>query len=413
MFFQSNAIELKNCLACGSTDLALTLDLKTQPLANSYKIKCEEVQEEFPLAINRCKKCYHVQLTHAVNPDLMFKDYLYVSGTSLTMKQHFWWFANYSSEYYKILNDGHPPVTVFDIGCNDGSQLDQFKKLGVLTYGVDPAENLHTQSSLSHSVHLGYFDQEFVENSQQDYYNIITAQNVFAHNYDPYTFLDTAKKIMNDFSLLFIQTSQADMIKNNEFDTIYHEHISFYNINSMNELCKRVGLNLIDVVKCPLHGNSYIFVISKMHSRRFNIDNHIHMERRIGLFNDQTYVDYAIKCNDVVSKLKDEITFYRRKGYKVIGYGAAAKGMTLLNYSGVTLDFIVDDNPLKQNHYTPGSSIPIVSSDEIKNVYEGNPILFVPLAWNFFTEIKNKIKTIRDYPIDRFITYFPEVKIIE
>lgn len=413
MFSQNNAVELKNCLACGSNDLVPTLNLKTQPLANSYKLTCDEVQEEFPLAINRCSKCHHVQLTHAVNPDLMFKDYLYVSGTSQTMKDHFWWFANYATEYYKLANNGNMPIDVFDIGCNDGSQLDQFKSLGVMTYGIDPAENLHIDSSAKHTVYLGYFDPNFLDDTREHEYDVIVAQNVFAHNYDPFSFLRTAKEIMHEHSLLFIQTSQADMIKNNEFDTIYHEHISFYNINSMNELCKRVGLNLIDVVKCPLHGNSYIFVISANLTRHFNIQNHIEMERKIGLFNENTYIKYAQKCNAVVDKLKSEIDYCRRMGYVIVGYGAAAKGMTLLNYSGVKMDFIVDDNPLKQGRFTPGSSIPIVSSEKIKEVYEGKPILFVPLAWNFFDEIKRKIKTIRSNNIDKFITYFPEVKITE
>lgn len=137
------------------------------------------------------------------------------------------------------------------------------------------------------------------------------------------------------------------------------------------------------------------------------------MERKIGLFNDNIYVKYAQKCNAVVDKLKSEIDYCRRMGYVIVGYGAAAKGMTLLNYSGVNMDFIVDDNPLKQGRFTPGSSIPIVSSEKIKEVYEGKPILFVPLAWNFFDEIKRKIKTIRSNNIDKFITYFPEVKITE
>lgn len=412
MFANSDAVKLDRCLACNSTELVPVLDLNTQPLANSYKETREEVQQEFPLAINHCKHCHHVQLTHAVNPDLMFKDYLYVSGTSQTMRDHFWWFANYATEYYKMLNGGTPATTVFDIGCNDGSQLDQFTKLGILTYGIDPAENLHEHSSLAHEVHLGYFDKEFVH-SKDDNYDIITAQNVFAHNYDPFGFLDAAKDVMDDNSLLFIQTSQADMIKNNEFDTIYHEHISFYNINSMNELCNRVGLNLIDVVKCPLHGNSYIFVISKTINRHANIENHIDMEKRIGLLSDNTYVEYAKKCNEVVEKLKVEIKNYSEKGYMIVGYGAAAKGMTLLNYSGIDMNCIIDDNPLKQGRFTPGSNIPILSSERLELIKDDVGVVFVPLAWNFFDEIKKRIISKRNNPKDIFLRYFPTVTAVQ
>lgn len=410
MFTQSDCVELKECLACGSDQLELTLDLNSQPLANSYKINRDEEQKNYPLAINHCKNCHHVQLTHAVNPDLMFKDYLYVSGTSQTMKEHFKWFADFSTEYYKFANDDLPPISVLDIGCNDGSQLDHYK---IRTYGIDPAENLYEQSSKNHKIYLGYFDPSFLKIKTEVNYDILLAQNVFAHNYDPLTFLQTAKHIMLHSSLLFIQTSQADMIVNNEFDTIYHEHISFYNINSMNELCKRAGLHLIDVVKCPLHGNSYIFVVSLVDKRPAHINNLIQMERKIGLLNDETYKIYADKCNATVNEMKDKIQTYRNNGYTVVGYGAAAKGMTLLNYSNIELEFIVDDNPLKQNRYTPGSSIPIVSSDKLSMLDKNKAILFVPLAWNFFDEIRTKIKSIKSGNDDRFLKYFPNSKVTQ
>lgn len=413
MFHQQNSVELKECRACGSSHLKPVLDLGTQPLANSYKNHPEDIQEEFPLAINRCEKCYHVQLTHAVNPELMFKEYLYVSGTTLTMRQHFDWFANFTKEYFNLVN-AIKPRNVLDIGCNDGTQLDYFKEKGLETIGVDPAENLYERSSKNHRVILSYFDMDFVVNhDHQGGYDIITAQNVFAHNYDPLKFLCAARNIMNNDSLLFVQTSQADMILNNEFDTIYHEHINFFNINSMNELCKRKELYLIDVVKCPLHGNSYIFVISKNKSNRrhAHIQNLIDMERKAGLMNENTYVEYAKKCEKVVSDLRNVSNDYNRldPGFSVIGYGAAAKGMTLLNYSKIKLDYIIDDNPLKQGKYTPGSNIPIVSSDILKDIKNG--ILFIPLAWNFYDEIRGKIKQKRNNEWDLFCKYFPKVEV--
>ena len=409
MFYQTNSVELKNCLACGSTELKLTLDLNKQPLANSYKANPQEYQETFPLAINRCQHCYHVQLTHAVNPELMFKNYLYVSGTSKTMDEHFKWFADFTIEYFRsiIHND---PGNVFDIGCNDGSQLRHYKNFELDTYGIDPAENLAQKSMFrGHKIFVDFFDANFILKNDSEY-DIITAQNVFAHNYDPHTFMLCAKKIMHRDSLFFIQTSQADMIMNNEFDTIYHEHISFYNINSMNELCKRTGMVLIDVIKCPLHGNSYIFVVSKnpLNARPAHIYNLIEMERKQGLLTDDTYVKYAEKCNSVVDSLQ-RIVNSNKPFYKIVGYGAAAKGMTLLNYSGIHMDYIIDDNPLKQGKFTPGSNIEICSIDRLDD--ETDPIIFIPLAWNFFNEIKSRIKTKRDNHNDRFCTYFPKVEV--
>lgn len=412
MWHQKNLVKLENCLACGSRDLTLTLDLNDQPLANSYKDNKDDVQEEYPLAINHCNRCFHVQLTHAVNPELMFKEYLYVSGTSQTMKEHFKWFADFACEYYELVSADRP-TSVLDIGCNDGSQLDQFLAKKVSTYGVDPAKNLYERSSKSHKVYVDFFGIDFVKKHSKTY-DIVVAQNVFAHNYDPVGFLLATKEILDKKSgLLFIQTSQADMILNNEFDTIYHEHISFYNINSMNELCKMAGMRLIDVTKCPLHGNSYIFVVSNSNfiRREAHIQNLIDMERRLGLLDPATYVNYAHQCDKVVNDLVSKIGEYRAYNINtpVVGYGAAAKGMTLLNYSKLQLDFIVDDNPLKHNKYTPGSNIKICSSNELKKYDQ--EILFVPLAWNFFDEIKSKIKTMRPDKNDMFCKYFPDVRI--
>lgn len=421
-----NVTPLIECVACGSHNLKLTLDLNTQPLANSYKLNKDDVQEEYPLAINRCTDCYHIQLTHSVNPHLMFDDYLYVSGTSTTMHSYSDNFAKFASKTHSMYTKNHDPKAVMDIGCNDGTQLDYFKQMGHYTYGVDPAQNLFSRSSKNHTVWCDYFCEEFVDevilspDGDPMKFDIISAQNVFAHGPEPLKFLENAKHMMHSNTLMFIQTSQAFMIRNNEFDTVYHEHISFFNIQSMNELCKRAGLYLLDVQYMPIHGTSYVFIISKSPEIRDpflegKIDQLIEIERNAGLYDEQTYEDYRKNADDIVAKLKYETDFVKQGmiGWNVVGYGAAAKGMTLLNYSKIKLDFIVDDNPLKQGRFTPGSSIPIVSADQIDNI---GTTLFVPLAWNFFDEIRKKIKERRNeenHKYDRFITYFPRVEIKE
>jgi SAM-dependent methyltransferase len=412
--------ELTSCVACGSHNLKLTLDLNKQPLANSYKLNKDDHQEEYPLAINRCTDCYHIQLTHSVDPHLMFDDYLYVSGTAKTMHDHCIGFAKYADTMFNAYNGEQSTKTVLDIGCNDGTQLDYFKQLGYNTYGVDPAQNLHERSAKNHTVWCDYFNDDFVSDKMDQSFDVITAQNVFAHGPNPLGFLNAAKNIMNDNSIMFIQTSQAFMIRNNEFDTIYHEHISFFNVKSMNELCKRAGLHLVDVHYTPIHGTSFIFVISKNPVARFpfvegKIDQLIEIEEKSGTYNEETYIKYAQHCDEIVKQLKYETDYVQQGmiGWNVVGYGAAAKGMTLLNYSKVKLDFIVDDNPLKQGRFTPGASIPIVSADKIDDL---GTTLFVPLAWNFFNEIRGKIKTRRnkeEHKYDRFITYFPKVEIKE
>jgi len=400
-----NAKQLQECLCCGSTELELTLDLGTQPMANSYLKEPDEAELTFPLVLNRCCNCSHLQLSHAVNPDLLFKNYLYVSGTSQTLRDYFDWFAKLTFDYCTTSK----PNSVLDIACNDGSQLNSFKALGLKTYGIDPATNLHPISSQEHEVVCDYFTDEYIEHFKSKNLDIITAQNVFAHNSYPLEFLKQCKEIMQDHTVLFIQTSQADMVKNNEFDTIYHEHLSFFCANSMNELAQRAGLYLVDVAKTPIHGTSYLFVFSKT-PRENNVEQILARERDQGLQDPQTYVEYAQKCQQVIKDLKDTIVACRAENFLIVGYGAAAKGMTLLNYGNLALDWIIDDNPMKQGLYTPGMHIPIYSID-VLDENRDEKIAFIPLAWNFFNEISTKIKEKRNKDGDIYIRYFPTIKV--
>lgn len=393
-----NCEEIKECIACGNNNLVPLLDLGLQPLANSFLKSEDELEPYFPLATNYCTDCFHVQLTHKVDPDLLFKNYLYVSGTAKTQIEYFDWFAKFVVENGK-------PAKVLDIGCNDGSQLDAFKKYGTLTFGVDPAENLYEISSKNHHVHCGYFD----ENYDTIGFEAVICQNAFAHNYNQLSFLRNMKRVLSDDGLIYVTTSQADMIMNGEFDTIYHEHLSFYTIKSMNELCKRAGLNLIEVLKHPIHGNSFIFVISKNKSRPAYLELKMNEEKINWIYNRKLYSNYVEDCKNIIEDFSIEIAQHKADGKVLIGYGAPAKGNTLLNASHVSLDFIIDDNPLKQGLYTPGMRTPIFSSEKLNEYTEADNLVFVPLAWNFFDEIKSKIEAMRPNKKDAFLRFFPYV----
>ncbi len=399
-----DAKELQECLCCGSERLKLVLDLNEQPLANSFKKTAEEDEPTFPLRLNICEACTHLQLSHAVNPDLLFKNYLYVSGTSQTLRDYFDWFAKETLTYAPAAE------TVLDIACNDGSQLNSFKALGLKTYGVDPAENLHPLSSANHDVVCDYFTDKYSYHYGSKNLDIITAQNVFAHNSYPLEFLKQCKEIMHDTSVLFIQTSQADMIRNNEFDTLYHEHLSFFNASSMSALARRAGLHLVDIRKTPIHGNSYMFVFKKAAADTSKIDAVLAEERALGLQDMNTYLAYADLASTIVEDLKQTIMHYRTLDYLIVGYGAAAKGNTLLNFGEIHLDYIIDDNPLKQGLYSPGMSIPVVPIGMLDQ-YTETKVAFVPLAWNFFNEIQGNIKAKRDREGDVFIKYFPTISV--
>jgi SAM-dependent methyltransferase len=399
----SNIVYNHCCLACGNKNLTIALDLGTQPLANNYLSAETEYEEKFPLAVNLCITCYHLQLTHTVDPKTIYKNYLYVSGTSKTLKDYSEWFAD-----YVIGKINKQTTNVLDIGCNDGTQLDSFKAKGFNTFGIDPAENIYPTSSAKHDVICDFFGPSVVDKFEYEF-DAITAQNVFAHNPNPLEFLQTCKKLMSDHTLLFIQTSQADMVLNNEFDTIYHEHINFFNINSMNELTKRAGLYLIDAIKTPVHGNSYLFILSTKDDPSL-IQDKIKTEEK--LLHTKIYSEWEKNVKDNMDELKRTVESYKFNGYKIIGYGAAAKGNTLLNFLDMKLDLIIDDNVLKHNLYTPGTKILIKGPDTIKEFSSNDRLVFMPLAWNFFTEISKRIKAERDIKQDVFLKYFPKVEII-
>lgn len=401
-----NIHPVDKCIACGSDHLELCLDLGEQPLANNFRADRTVAEPRYPLAVNRCQHCDHLQLTHVVNPEIIYRNYLYVSGTSKTNLDYMDWYARYVAETYTGI-----PGTVLDIGCNDGTQLDAFKRLGCQTYGVDPAENLYSTSSAKHQVVCGFWNADTAQQLGSKF-DIITSQNAFSHIPDPLSYLKLVREYLNDDGLMFISTSQADMVLNGEFDTIYHEHISFYNVQSMKNLVERAGLYLVDMFKTPIHGVSYIFVIAKTQFNHCRISNILDMEVYRGLHTASTYHNWANRARAIMTETHASIEQHRNDGYMIVGYGAAAKGMTLISAADLNMDVIVDDNPLKQGRFAPGADIPIVPADFIRTVEEQQPVLFVPLAWNFYNEIHARITQIRANPRDRFLRYFPRVEIV-
>jgi 2-polyprenyl-3-methyl-5-hydroxy-6-metoxy-1,4-benzoquinol methylase len=398
-----NCKKIDTCIACGKDDLKLVLDLGIQPLANSFKNTAAEEEDKYPLILNWCPMCSHMQLSHMVHPDKLFKHYLYVSGTSVTQLNYFKWFAEMVQSKVKLGN-------ILDVGCNDGSQLDVFKLNGFNTYGIDPAKNLHPISSNNHTVICDYFNND-VEFSCS--FDAIVCQNAFAHNYDQLGFLTKCKRILSNTGLIFISISQANMIENNEFDTIYHEHYSYYTVKSIDALCVRAGVVLVDVIKHPIHGNSYIFVISKNNNRSNIVDEIIAHEDAIGLSDESTYKTYADSAERIANEFKNIVDDIKSDGCIIAGYGSAAKGNTMLNFSKTTLDFIIDDNPLKQGMFTPGSSIPIFNIKKLEEYKSHEKLCFIPLAWNFFEEIYKRIKSVRIDKNDIYLKYFPQIEVLK
>ena len=391
--------KLINCLVCNSKNLKQVLNLNKQPLANSFLIKKNLKEKKYNLKVNCCLNCTHLQLSLSVDPKIIYTKYDYVSGTTSTYK-------NYMKEFFKFCLKNTNKIkykNILDIGCNDGSQLDVFKRNKFNTFGVDPAKNIYKISSKKHKIFCEFFNDHFVKKTNQKF-DIIISQNSFAHNPNPKKFLENAKKIMHFNSSIFIQTSQADMCKNNEFDTIYHEHINFFNVRSMDKLVKRCGLKLDQVVKNPIHGTSYIFVI-KFNSNQKKIKRILKKEKFLKY---NFYKKWEKNCLRNILIINREIEKIKKENI-LIGYGAAAKANTFLNFSKIKPNYVIDDNKLKQNKFCPGSKVPIKSINTLKKFKKN--IYFIPLAWNFYKEIKMRILKVRKNYNDKFIVCFPKFKI--
>lgn len=387
---------INKCLVCNNPTREL-LDLGTQPLANDYHLPSEQLSK-YPLCLHLCSNCFHIQLNCIVNPDILFKNYLYVSGTSDTNKKYFEWFAKHTLTHCK-----EDTVKILDIACNDGSQLNAFKTIAkelgknIITIGIDPAENLYNISSKNGNIiYPKYFNKVLAQEIHDTHgvINIIIAQNVFAHINYPHEFLQACKMLMDTDSLLYIQTSQAKMIERGEFDTVYHEHLSFFNTNSMNTLCKtnKIHLNTINYV--PIHGTSYLFEIKLKESDNSNLYEQLLTELiELNLYDNLTYTIYRYKCEQYKHNLLSVLLEYKINNWKIIGYGSTAKFNTILNACNITTDLIniiIDENTLKQHKLAPGSNIPITDMKYLDNI--DDKTLIVISAWNFYDEIKEKIK---------------------
>ena len=200
------------------------------------------------------------------------------------------------------------------------------------------------------------------------------------------------------------------MLQNGEFDTIYHEHHSFFCMKSFSKLANRCALNIIDAQHANIHGGSMVWYLSK--TSTVQTKNYLNMyEAESQFVNDDGFKKFSANAILFKDDLTNKCNEYKREGYKVVGYGAAAKGNTVLNYCQVVLDYIIDDNILKQFKFTPGLDIEVFPVDKLKETDE--PLLIIITAWNFAAEIKGRILKVRNNPQDKFLTYFPTFKFIE
>ena len=395
------------CRVCKREDnMAVLYDFGKQPNANHYLSCTDDSLDEYPLRLDVCRNCYHTQLSYTIPPHEVFSNYIYLSGTSNTMREFFRDFADKSIQESGKSEKG----TVLEIACNDGSLLDWYKERGWHTFGYDPAQNIHAISSAKgHDVTVGFWGQDPIP--QYPPLDIIVAQNVCAHVPDPVLFLEKCREVMTDKTILYVQTSQSDMIERGQYDTAYHEHLSFFTVRSMDIAAKMAGLCLDGVEKTPVHGSSYIFRF-RLQSQTDITQNPIYQyEKEIGLYDDLLYYVYVEKVNELSSWLNTWRQKLTKKGAKLVGYAAAAKGMTVLNSLkwSMPLNYIADDSKLKQGYYATNRKYRIVAPNKLGESSE--PLAVYVLAWNFIDEIKERVKKIRTGKPTYFIVTYPLKKI--
>ena len=402
------------CRVCGSHDMMTVLDLGMQPLANDFRPTTEDSLrcERYPLKLMRCRRCNHAQLSVMVDRKPLFTNYSYRSGTSSTLNKYFEWLAKRVTKEVVGSETVLPKrsKSVLELACNDGTQLNHFRDLGWATYGVDPAVNLVGYARAEgHTVisELWGASQESKYSTLPKTFDAIVAQNVLAHVPNPTDFLAGCVRRMDGNSKMYIQTSQCDMFSDGQFDTVYHEHISFFSPKSFRYLAEAVGLKIIKWEITPIHGGSCFVTMVKqesLHQPDSTLPNAITQERARGQLQDSYFVRYREQAKATRDWMNTVLHQMSEQGHDIVGYGAAAKGMVLLQFMlaqspRYQFQYVVDDAPLKQNNYCPGTSIPVKPTAELTKHDSTKPLTIVVFSWNFWKEIKVRIaKALRESP---------------
>lgn len=406
-------IHKMTCRVCEGMDLVKVLDLGSTPPANAY-LKEEDLgkpEASFPLALYYCRTCSLAQLLDVVNPEILFKDYHFLTGASTPSVEHF---KKYADEVIKPLISSKDDL-VIDIGGNDGVLL-SFVKDYARVLNVDPADNL---ASISEGRGVPFYSAFFTSQTADEliakygHAKVVVANNVFAHT-DPIrdVFKGVAKLIVGgDGVFVFEVHWQKHLVEEGAFDQIYHEHLCFHSLHALKHLVESAGMKVFDVEIVPMQGQSLRVFVAKDRTPSMNVERILTEERAAGLTDEETHHAFAEKVATNKKKLLALLNELKAAGKKIAGYGAPAKGNTLLNYYGIgpdILDYLTDTTTLKQGLYSPGMHIPIVSPEKLLT---DTPDYILLLAWNFKDAILEKERDLREKGV-KFIVTVPEVEII-
>lgn len=405
-----------DCRSCGNTDLHSFLSLGPTPLANSFLRSSAEFEDEesYPLDVVFCPRCSLVQILDVVDPETLFRDYIYVTGTSTTIAAHN---VGYARTVVELLDLG-PDDLVVEVASNDGSLLKRFQDHGVRTLGVEPATNV---AAMARAAGVDTVNRFFTEEAGRELRaehgpaRAVIGNNVLAHVDDTPGFLRGVRELLADDGLAVIEVPYLmEFMDRLEYDTVYHEHLCYFSIRALLHLCEGAGLRLVRVDDVPVHGGSiriYAAPATRVPHHDAAVLARCAAEDAAGLADPRRYDRFSTEVQEQRSALRSLLSRLKDEGRSIAGYGAPAKGNTLLNFCDIGVDLIpytVDRSPLKTGTYTPGSHIPVLEVDEL---LARQPDVVVILAWNFADEIMEQQREYRERG-GRFLLPLPHPRLV-
>ena len=401
------------CLSCGSRQGELVLDLGDQPLANNLlgPGDIDKPEPRFPLRLAVCTECWLLQITDLVPPVELFSDYVYFSSYSDSWVQHA---AECSARYCNEFNLGSNSCVV-EIASNDGYLLRNFAEAGIPHLGIEPAANIAEVAQANGvETRIDFFSEKLARDLVSECpADLILANNVFAHVPDTNDFVAGLKVLLAADGHAVMEFPYAvEMIEQGEFDTIYHEHVFYFTLTSLEPLVARHGLRITRVERTPMHGGSLrIFVRHDSHTADETVSVFRGEEARLGVGSPIFYGNFASRAEVIRDQIHAQLGDLKVKGQRVAAYGAAAKGSTLLNFCGLTaadLEFVAERSQHKQGKLMPGAHIPIIPNEELVN---RAPEVTLLLAWNFADEILVQQSAYREAG-GQFLIPIPEVRLV-
>ena len=411
-----DVIHKSACRICKGSTLRRILSLGPTPPANAFLTTNDLSRSEYyyPLDVNLCGECGLVQLADVVDPRVLFKDYVYVSSTSPVFVAHFDTFAQDVFRRFSLSKKS----LVVDIGSNDGILLRPFKKLGTRVLGIEPDRTI---AGLARKAGIPTVSEFFTQGTARRIVtkygvaDVITATNVFAHIDDIHAVAKGVKTLLKKDGVFIIEAPYlVDFLDKNLFDTVYHVHLSYFSVSALSHFFEGVGMRVIDVERVASHGGSLRVFAQKKSAAgtpSLAVQELLALEKLKELREEKTYLEYELRILENRAKLLSLLTGLKKSGKSIAGYGAPAKGNTLLNFFSIgreLLDYIVDDSPHKQGKHTPGKRIPVVASE---GLIHNPPDYLLILAWNFAPSIIAKNEAFRKRG-GKFIIPVPVPRII-